>query len=68
MIDYAFSPARITVIAGTKVTFTPHPYMIGQVIVTGADVSSGPAMVVESTTSQPSALPASAPLDHGMQR
>ena len=111
MIDYAFSPARITVTAGTKVTFTntgtqphnaagadaggwdtglldagksatvtfnkagtynfictPHPYMIGQVIVTGADVSSGPAMVVESTTSQPSALPASAPLDHGMQR
>jgi plastocyanin len=92
MIDYAFNPARITVSAGTKVTFTnqgsqlhnaagadaggwdtgllsgseagsvtfnkpgtysyictPHPFMIGQVIVTGPEVVSAPAIVVESS-------------------
>jgi quinohemoprotein ethanol dehydrogenase len=90
--DYAFSPVRITVAAGTKVTFTnagtqphnaagadaggwdvgllsggeagsvtfnkpgtysyicaPHPFMIGQVIVTGSEVDSAPAVVVESS-------------------
>src|SRR5882757_2247093 len=89
IIDYAFSPARITVTAGTKVTFTnagsqahnaagadaggwdtdvlnqgenatvtfnkpgtysfictPHPFMIGQVIVTGPEVASAPTVVV----------------------
>jgi plastocyanin len=92
MADYAYSPARITVAAGTKVTFTnagsqphnaagadaggwdigllsggeagsvtlnkpgtysyictPHPFMIGQIIVTGPEVASAPAVVVEST-------------------
>jgi amicyanin len=91
MADYAYSPARITVAAGTKVTFTntgsqphnaagsdaggwdtgmlsgnearsvtfnkpgtysyictPHPFMIGQIIVTGPEVASAPAVVVES--------------------
>ena len=89
--DYRFNPARITVTAGTKVTFsntgsqphnasssdgggwdtgllakgetatitfnkpgtyafncTPHPSMIGQVIVTGPAVADAPATVVES--------------------
>jgi hypothetical protein len=27
---------------------TPHPFMIGQIIVTGAEVASAPAVVVES--------------------
>jgi plastocyanin len=88
--DYRFNPARITVAAGTKVTFnnagtqphnaassdgggwdtgllgrgefasvtfnrpgtysftcTPHPSMIGEVIVTGSAVAGAPATVVE---------------------
>jgi plastocyanin len=88
--DYTYNPTRITVTAGTKVTFTnngaqphnaassdaggwdtgllakgekaevtfnqpgtynficsPHPSMIGQIIVTG-QVASGPAVLVES--------------------
>lgn len=92
MIDYAFSPARITVTTGTKVTFTntgqqphnaagadlggwdvgilqghetasvtfnkpgtylysctPHPFMIGQIIVTGPEIASAPAVVVEAS-------------------
>ena len=92
MADYSFSPARITVTAGTKVTFTnagiqqhnasgphagarnigilagretgsvtfnkpgtysyictPHPFMIGQIIVTGPEIASAPAVVVESS-------------------
>ncbi len=90
--DYAYSPARITVTTGTKVTFTnggaqphnaagadaggwdvgllaggeagsvtfnkpgtysyictPHPFMIGQIIVTGPENASTPAVVVESS-------------------
>jgi hypothetical protein len=90
LADYRFSPARITVTTGTKVTFsnsgseahnaasadgggfdtgllargetatvtfnrpgtysftcTPHPSMIGQVIVTGPALDAAPAIVVE---------------------
>jgi alcohol dehydrogenase (cytochrome c) len=90
--DYTYSPARITVATGTKVTFTnggaqphnaagadaggwdvgllaggeagsvtfnkpgtysyictPHPFMIGQIIVTGPENASTPAVVVESS-------------------
>ena len=89
-IDYAFAPARVTVKAGTKVSFTnnggemhnasssdgggwdtgllargqsvgitfnrpgiynfncsPHPSMIGQIIVTGDAIASAPPVVVE---------------------
>jgi plastocyanin len=89
--DYRFNPARITVAAGTKVTFsntgtqphnaaspdaggwdtgllargesasvtfnrpgtysftcTPHPSMIGEIIVTGRAMDQAPATVVES--------------------
>ena len=28
---------------------TPHPFMIGQIIVTGPEVASAPAVIVEST-------------------
>jgi plastocyanin len=92
MIDYAFSPSRVTVATGTKVTFTntgqqphnaagadaggwdigmlmagetasvtfnkpgtytylctPHPFMIGQIIVTGPEITSVPAVAVESS-------------------
>jgi hypothetical protein len=28
---------------------TPHPFMIGQIIVTGPEVASAPAVVVESS-------------------
>ena len=102
MVDYAFRPSRITVTAGTKVTFTntgaqphnaagadaggwdtgllaqnatasvtfnrpgtysfictPHPFMIGQVIVTGPEVTSAPAIVVE-----PSVRKTEVPVDH----
>ena len=98
LVDYAFSPARITVPAGTKVTFSndgtethnasssdsggwdtgmlahgqsvsvvfnrpgtynfncsPHPSMIGQIIVTGEAVSSAPAVVVQRSTPPPGA-------------
>ena len=91
MIDYTFTPPRIAVEAGGKVTFTnsgdqphnaasadtggwdtgilkngesatvtfnrpgtysytctPHPFMIGQIIVTGPEIASAPAVVVES--------------------
>ena len=94
LTDYRFSPARITVTTGTKVTFrntggephnaassdgggfdtgllaqgetatvtfnrhgtysftcTPHPSMIGQIIVTGPDIPSAPAIVVETAKS-----------------
>jgi quinohemoprotein ethanol dehydrogenase len=96
LIDYAFAPARITVPAGTKVTFTndgtemhnasssdsggwdtgllahgqsasivfnrpgtynfncsPHPSMIGQIIVTGEGVSSAPPVVVQRSAAAP---------------
>jgi len=92
MIDYAFSPSRITVTTGTTVTFTntgqqphnaagadlggwdvgllqgretatvtfnkpgtylysctPHPFMIGQIIVTGPEIASAPAVVVQAS-------------------
>lgn len=105
MVDYAFSPQRITVAAGTKVTFTnggstlhnaagaegggwdtglleagqvasvtfnqpgtysyictPHPYMIGQIIVTGETVAAAPATVVDSPA--PRSGGAAAPVDH----
>jgi plastocyanin len=106
MVDYNFSPPRITVEAGSKVTFTnggstphnaagadaggwdtgllsagqvatvtfnqpgtynylctPHPYMIGQIIVTGQAVAAAPATVVDSPVPSPAGAPA-AP-DHG---
>jgi quinohemoprotein ethanol dehydrogenase len=92
MVDYAFSPSRITITTGTKVTFTnsgqqphnaagadlggwdigvlmggesasvtfnepgeylytctPHPFMIGQIIVTGPKIASAPAVVVAAS-------------------
>ena len=98
--DYSFAPARITVAAGTKVTFTnngaqphnassadgggwdtgllakgetanvtfnrpgtynficsPHPSMIGQIIVTGQTVANAPTTVVESEA-KPGGAPA----------
>jgi quinohemoprotein ethanol dehydrogenase len=104
MVDYAFSPSRITVPTGTKVTFTntgkqphnaagadlggwdigilmagetasvtfnkpgeylyvctPHPFMIGQIIVTGPEIASAPAVVVEASGRKaggPIAIPA----------
>ncbi len=91
LVDFTFTPARITVAAGTKVTFantgktphnatssqgggwdtgmldggeaatvtfnkpgtynftcTPHPFMIGEVVVTGQEVAGAPAVVVDS--------------------
>jgi quinohemoprotein ethanol dehydrogenase len=111
--DYTYGPSRITVAAGSKVTFTnggvtphnasssdgggwdtgllakgetasvtfnrpgtytyictPHPSMIGQIIVTGPAVASGPATLVETTAPKPSepgsaAMPNAAPADHG---
>src|SRR5262249_8655778 len=105
MIDYNFTPSRITIEAGTKVTFTnsgnqphnaagadaggwdtgilkggetatvrvnragtynytctPHPFMIGQISVTGETVPSGPATVVDSPV--PKAIGAPARADH----
>ena len=102
MIDYTFTPPRIAVEAGGKVTFTnsgdqphnaasadtggwdtgilkngesatvtfnrpgtysytctPHPFMIGQIIVTGEAVASAPATVVDSPA--PKTSGASAP-------
>jgi alcohol dehydrogenase (cytochrome c) len=92
MIDYAFSPSRITVKTGTKMTFTnagqqphsaagadaggwdtgllnggetasvtfnkpgtysyictPHPFMIGQIIVTGPEIASAAPIVVDGS-------------------
>jgi hypothetical protein len=48
---------------------TPHPSMIGQIIVTGQVVASAPATVVESTAPKPSdpgspASPNRSPPDH----
>lgn len=108
--DYTYGPSRITVVAGTKVTFTnsgvtphnanssdgggwdtgllakgesasvtfnqpgtytytctPHPSMIGQIIVTGQSVASVPATVVETAAPKPSApaSPGQPPMDHG---
>jgi plastocyanin len=108
MIDYNFAPQRITVEAGSKVTFsnsgsqphnavgtdadggdwdtgmlaadetatvtfnrpgtynyscTPHPFMIGQIIVAGAGVGSAPAIVVESPAPKPTDTPG--PAGHG---
>jgi alcohol dehydrogenase (cytochrome c) len=108
MIDYNFTPQRITVEAGSKVSFTnggsqphnaagadaggrdwdtgmltggetatvtfnrpgtynytctPHPFMIGQVIVTGETVASVPAIVVDSLASKAFGAPTSA--EHG---
>jgi plastocyanin len=105
LIDYAIAPARVTVRAGTKVTFTnngteihnasssdqggwdtgllargesatvvfnrpgtynfncsPHPSMIGQIIVTGDAVPSARAVVVEHSASL---KPATAGHEHG---
>ncbi len=99
--DYSYGPQRITVAAGTKVTFTntgaaphnatssdaggwdtgllaqgetasvtfnqpgtftytctPHPSMLGQIIVTGQAVANVPATVVEGAGSKPTAQPA----------
>ena len=102
------APSRITVTAGTKVTFTnngvtphnaassdgggwdtgllaqgrkrerhvqsspgpthiictPHPSMIGQIIVTGQAVAAAPATVVRQPGPRPPGSPAPAP-DHG---
>jgi alcohol dehydrogenase (cytochrome c) len=108
MIDYNFAPQRITVEAGSKVTFsnsgsqphnaagtdadggdwdtgmlvadetatvtfnrpgtynyscTPHPFMIGQIIVAGEGVGSAPAIVVESPAPKPTDAPG--PAGHG---
>jgi alcohol dehydrogenase (cytochrome c) len=110
--DYSYSPIRITVATGTKVTFTnsgptphnatssdrggwdtgllasggsasvtfnqpgiytynctPHPSMIGQIIVTGPAVAAAPTIVVQSAAAaSKSPAPASfnpAPMDHG---
>jgi plastocyanin len=112
MIDYSFTPQRITVEAGSRVSFTnsgiqphnaagadagggggggdwdtgmltggetatvtfnrpgtytytctPHPFMIGQIIVTGEAVASVPAIVVDSPGQKTPAAPASA--EHG---
>ncbi len=92
MVDYAFTPARITVTTGTKITFTntgqqphnaagadaggwdigllmngeagkvtfnkpgtyffqctPHPFMIGEITVTGPEIASAPAVTVEGS-------------------
>ena len=103
MIDYAFSPSRITVTTGTTVTFTntgqqphnaagadlggwdvgllqgretatvtfnkpgtylysctPHPFMIGQIIVTGPEIASAPPVVVQGSARKaegPMAMP-----------
>ena len=105
LIDYAIAPARITVRAGSRVTFTnngtemhnasssdqggwdtgllsrgesatvvfnrpgtynfncsPHPSMIGQIIVTGDAVSSARAIVVEHSAAF---KPAAAGHEHG---
>ena len=106
LADYTFAPARITVEAGTKVTFTnagktphnatgsqgggwdtglldggqtatvtfnepgtynynctPHPFMVGQVVVTGKKVAGVAAVVVDSPNADKSAA---APMDHDM--
>ena len=105
LADYTFAPARITVEAGTKVTFTnagktphnatgsqgggwdtglldggqtatvtfnepgtynynctPHPFMVGQVVVTGKKVAGVAAVVVDSPNADKSA--ATAPASH----
>jgi len=106
IVDYAFTPARITVATGSNVIFTnggstphnaagadaggwdtglldggqsatvtfnrpgtynyictPHPYMIGQIIVTGEAVAAVPATVVDSPAPRPTGAPA--PNGHG---
>ena len=106
IIDYNFTPSRIAIEAGSKVTFTnsgsqphnaagadtggwdtgilkggetatvtfnrpgtynytctPHPFMIGQIMVTGEAVASVPATVVESPARTPVGAPAPADLD-----
>jgi plastocyanin len=110
MIDYNFTPQRITIEAGSKVSFTnsgsqphnaagadagggggdwdtgmltggetatvtfnrpgtynytctPHPFMIGQIIVTGEAVASAPAVVVDSHAPKTAGAPTSA--EHG---
>jgi plastocyanin len=98
LVDYAFTPARITVPAGRPVTFTntgtemhnasssdlggwdtgllangqsatvtfnrpgtynfncsPHPSMIGQIVVTGQTVAAAPAIVVRRSGAAPAA-------------
>jgi hypothetical protein len=42
---------------------TPHPFMIGQIIVTGEGVGSAPAIVVESPA--PKTADAPGPAGHG---
>jgi hypothetical protein len=48
-------------------TCTPHPSMIGQIIVTGQSVASVPATVVETAAPKPSApaSPGQPPMDQG---
>ena len=101
MIDYNFTPPRITIEAGSNVTFTntgiqphnaagadaggwdtgmlkggetaavtfnrpgtynytctPHPFMIGQIIVTGEAITSAPATVVDSPARTITGVPA----------
>jgi len=100
LVDYNYSPARIAVTTGTKVTFTnvgtqphnaagadsggwdtgllstgetasvtfnkpgtynyictPHPYMIGQIVVTGPELSTGPAVMVEPLAAKATLAP-----------
>jgi plastocyanin len=107
MIDYSFTPPRITLEAGSTVTFTnsgsqphnaagadmggwdtgilkggetatvsfnrpglynytctPHPFMIGQIIVTGEAVLSAPAIIVHSAPPKTAGAPE--PSSHGV--
>ncbi len=114
MIDYNFTPPRITIEAGSNVTFTnggiqphnaagadaggwdtgllkggetaavtfnqpgtynytctPHPFMIGQIIVTGKAITSAPATVVDSPARTMAGAPAAghdAHLPAGLQQ
>jgi hypothetical protein len=44
-------------------TCTPHPFMIGQIIVTGEAVASAPPIVVDSPAPKTAGAPTSA--EHG---
>jgi hypothetical protein len=44
-------------------TCTPHPFMIGQIIVTGEAVASAPAVVVDAHAPKTAGAPTSA--EHG---
>jgi hypothetical protein len=45
-------------------TCAPHPFMIGQIVVSGEGVASAPATVVESPVPKTAGAPAPAP--HGV--